>query len=125
LVQYHGLTVFLVETLFSPFCLSAGRDRGDRGRGGSTENPAGHSARGDRRRPRPHPWPADDRPGAGILVAVLYSSWNGLRLIGATTPLQNGEPFPHRELIIILTFFVVLLMLVGQGLMLPISPEIP
>jgi hypothetical protein len=42
-VQYHGLTVFLVETLFSPFCLSAGRDRGDRGRGGSTENPAGHS----------------------------------------------------------------------------------
>jgi Na+/H+ antiporter len=33
---------------------------------------------------------------------------------------QSGEPFPHRDLILFLTFFVILLTLVGQGLMLPI-----
>jgi CPA1 family monovalent cation:H+ antiporter len=34
--------------------------------------------------------------------------------------IQSGDPFPHRDLIIFLTFFVILLTLVGQGLMLPI-----
>jgi monovalent cation/hydrogen antiporter len=32
---------------------------------------------------------------------------------------QSGDPFPDRNLIIFLTFFVILLTLVGQGLMLP------
>jgi NhaP-type Na+/H+ and K+/H+ antiporter len=33
---------------------------------------------------------------------------------------QSGEPFPHRDLILFLTFFVILLTLIGQGLMLPL-----
>lgn len=33
--------------------------------------------------------------------------------------LGNGEPFPHRALIVFLTFCVILVTLVGQGLMLP------
>ena len=30
-----------------------------------------------------------------------------------------GEPFPHRDLILLLTFWVILVTLVGQGLLLP------
>jgi Na+/H+ antiporter len=33
--------------------------------------------------------------------------------------LQNGQPFPHRDLILFLTFCVILVTLVGQGLLLP------
>ncbi len=32
---------------------------------------------------------------------------------------DSGEPFPERNLILFLTFFVILVTLVGQGLMLP------
>ncbi len=33
--------------------------------------------------------------------------------------IANGEPFPHRELILFVTFGVIIITLVGQGLMLP------
>jgi CPA1 family monovalent cation:H+ antiporter len=33
--------------------------------------------------------------------------------------IATGEPFPHRDLILFLTFAVILITLVGQGLMLP------
>src|SRR5579885_3088383 len=33
--------------------------------------------------------------------------------------LDNGQPFPHRELILFVTFGVIILTLVGQGLLLP------
>jgi monovalent cation/hydrogen antiporter len=33
--------------------------------------------------------------------------------------IASGEPFPHRDLILFLTFAVILITLVGQGLMLP------
>jgi Na+/H+ antiporter len=33
--------------------------------------------------------------------------------------IANGQPFPHRELILFITFGVIVLTLVGQGLMLP------
>ncbi|MBX6330160.1 MAG: Na+/H+ antiporter [Pseudolabrys sp.] len=33
--------------------------------------------------------------------------------------LDNGQPFPHRDLILFITFGVIILTLVGQGLMLP------
>jgi CPA1 family monovalent cation:H+ antiporter len=33
--------------------------------------------------------------------------------------LNNGEPFPHRDLILFITFGVIIITLVGQGLMLP------
>jgi CPA1 family monovalent cation:H+ antiporter len=33
--------------------------------------------------------------------------------------LDNGQPFPHRDLILFVTFGVIVITLVGQGLMLP------
>ncbi len=33
--------------------------------------------------------------------------------------IENGTPFPHRDLILFLTFSVILVTLVGQGLLLP------
>lgn len=33
--------------------------------------------------------------------------------------IQNGEPFPHRNLVLFLTYSVILVTLVGQGLLLP------
>jgi Na+/H+ antiporter len=33
--------------------------------------------------------------------------------------LENGEPFPHRDLILFVTFGVIIFTLIGQGLMLP------
>jgi len=56
----------------------------------------------------------------------LVAGWSGMR--GAVSlaaalalPLQTstGQPFPHRHLIIFLTFVVILATLVGQGLTLP------
>jgi CPA1 family monovalent cation:H+ antiporter len=34
--------------------------------------------------------------------------------------IDNGQPFPHRELILFITFGVIIITLVGQGLMLPL-----
>jgi monovalent cation/hydrogen antiporter len=37
--------------------------------------------------------------------------------------LDNGQPFPHREMILFITFGVIIVTLVGQGLMLPYVVE--
>ena len=58
---------------------------------------------------------------------AVFLSWSGMR--GAVSlaaalalPLQTdaGDPFPGRELILFLTFAVILVTLVGQGLTLPL-----
>lgn len=53
-------------------------------------------------------------------------SWCGMRgivslaaALALPATLPNGTPFPHRELIIFLTFFVIAITLVGQGLSMP------
>ncbi|MFZ2852974.1 MAG: Na+/H+ antiporter [Rhodocyclaceae bacterium] len=53
-------------------------------------------------------------------------SWCGMRgivslaaALALPATLANGEPFPHRDLIVFLTFFVIAATLVGQGLTLP------
>lgn len=67
--------------------------------------------------------PADRRANAkGRLVVA----WSGMRgavslavALAVPTTLANGEPFPGRDLIIFLTFGVILVTLVVQGLTLP------
>jgi NhaP-type Na+/H+ or K+/H+ antiporter len=58
---------------------------------------------------------------------VFLVSWAGMRGVvslaaGLALPhtLGNGQPFPERDLIIFLTFAVILATLVGQGLTLPL-----
>jgi CPA1 family monovalent cation:H+ antiporter len=53
-------------------------------------------------------------------------SWCGMRgivsiaaALALPVVLPNGKPFPQRELVIFITFFVIALTLVGQGLSLP------
>lgn len=53
-------------------------------------------------------------------------SWCGMRgivslaaALALPVTLPGGEPFPHRDLIIFLTFFVIAITLIGQGLTLP------
>lgn len=75
---------------------------------------------------------ADDKPGwKGPIVA----GWAGMRGVvslaaALSIPLlaQNNQPFPHRNLILFITFIVILVTLVFQGLTLPwvisrIKPE--
>jgi CPA1 family monovalent cation:H+ antiporter len=64
---------------------------------------------------------APPRPRQAFVVG-----WTGMRgvialaaAIGLPAMLPDGRPFPHRELIIFLTFSVILVTLVGQGLTLP------
>ena len=54
---------------------------------------------------------------------LFIISWCGMRgivslaaALALPVTLPNGEPFPHRDLIIFLTFFVIATTLVGQGL---------
>ena len=61
------------------------------------------------------------------LRAVFVVAWTGLRGVIALaaamslpTVLANGQPFPNRDLIIFLTYCVILATLVGQGLTLPL-----
>ncbi len=57
---------------------------------------------------------------------LFIISWCGMRgivslaaALALPATLPGGEPFPHRDLIIFLTFFVIAVTLVGQGLTLP------
>ncbi|MGD9787685.1 MAG: Na+/H+ antiporter [Sulfuricellaceae bacterium] len=57
---------------------------------------------------------------------LFIISWCGMRGIVSLAAafalplaLPNGEPFPYRDLIVFLTFFVIAVTLVGQGLTLP------
>ncbi|WP_420150413.1 Na+/H+ antiporter [Spirosoma sp.] len=58
--------------------------------------------------------------------APLILGWSGMRgvvslasALSVPLTLQNGEPFPHRNLILFITFVVILVTLVAQGLTLP------
>jgi len=58
---------------------------------------------------------------------VFIVSWAGMRgvvslaaALALPTTLPNGQPFPERDLLIFLTFAVILATLVGQGLTLPL-----
>jgi Na+/H+ antiporter len=58
---------------------------------------------------------------------VTVVAWTGLRggislaaALAVPLTIANGAPFPHRDLILFLTFSVILATLVGQGLTLPV-----
>ncbi|HEY3111422.1 MAG TPA: Na+/H+ antiporter [Chloroflexota bacterium] len=64
---------------------------------------------------RAEPWPV-----------VLVIGWAGMRgvvslatALALPTALPSGQPFPERDLLVFLTFCVILVTLVGQGLSLP------
>ena len=67
---------------------------------------------------------ADDRPGwRGPLVAG-YAGMRGVVSLAAALAIPllgaGGQPFPLRDLLIFITFVVILVTLVGQGLTLPL-----
>lgn len=55
--------------------------------------------------------------------ALAFTGIRGIVSLAAALAIplvtESGEPFPHRDLILILTFAVILVTLVGQGLLLP------
>jgi CPA1 family monovalent cation:H+ antiporter len=67
---------------------------------------------------RRDPYPIWQRPFilsfTGVRGIVSLAAALALPLMTAT-----GEPFPHRDLILLLTFWVILVTLVGQGMLLP------
>jgi len=67
---------------------------------------------------------AEGRPSWQNVTVV---AWTGLRggvslaaALAVPLTIANGAPFPHRDLILFLTFAVILSTLVGQGLTLPV-----
>ena len=67
---------------------------------------------------------ADKRPG---LKAPLVMGWTGMRgvvslaaALSIPVVLEDGTPFPHRNLVLYITFIVILVTLVLQGLTLPL-----
>ena len=67
---------------------------------------------------RADPYPIWQRPFLvsffGVRGIVSLAAALALPLVTAT-----GMPFPHRDLILLLTFWIILITLVGQGLLLP------
>jgi monovalent cation/hydrogen antiporter len=65
----------------------------------------------------------DPRPKAKQIFIVAWTGMRGVLALAAAislpTVLQNGDPFPQRDLIIYLTFCVIFATLVLQGLTLP------
>ena len=66
------------------------------------------------------------RDPASARVSTLVS-WSGMRgvvslaaALALPVALPNGEPFPQRDLVILLVFGIVFVTLVGQGLTLPV-----
>ena len=64
--------------------------------------------------------------GRARLTVPLLLGWTGMRgvvslaaALAIPVSLENGTPFPHRSLILFITFIVILLTLVVQGLTLP------
>jgi monovalent cation/hydrogen antiporter len=55
--------------------------------------------------------------------ALAFTGVRGIVSLAAALAIplttQDGAPFPHRDLILVVTFFVILTTLVGQGLLLP------
>ncbi len=66
---------------------------------------------------------AEAAPPQGELVIVSWCGMRGIVSLAAAlalpVTLPNGEVFPYRDLVIFLTFFVIAVTLVGQGLTLP------
>ncbi len=66
----------------------------------------------------------DVRPTAGRIFIVAWTGMRGVLALAAAislpTTLENGAPFPQRDLILFLTFCVIFATLVLQGLSLPI-----
>jgi CPA1 family monovalent cation:H+ antiporter len=59
--------------------------------------------------------------------AVFMLSFTGVRgvvslaaALAVPFAIENGQPFPHRDLILFVTFGVIIVTLVGQGLMMPL-----
>jgi CPA1 family monovalent cation:H+ antiporter len=65
----------------------------------------------------------DPSPSWQSPFALAFTGVRGIVSLAAAlaTPLttESGAPFPHRDLILFLTFSVILVTLVGQGLLLP------
>jgi CPA1 family monovalent cation:H+ antiporter len=65
----------------------------------------------------------DARPQTKEMFIVGWTGMRGLITLAAAISLpevlDNGQPFPQRDVLIFLTFCVILLTLVGQGLSLP------
>ena len=66
------------------------------------------------------------RNGQRMWKLPLLLGWTGMRgvvslaaALAIPLTLQNGEPFPYRNLILFITFMVILLTLLSQGLTLP------
>ncbi|HEX4153407.1 MAG TPA: Na+/H+ antiporter [Steroidobacteraceae bacterium] len=68
-----------------------------------------------RRRDPPPPWQ--------IPFALAFTGVRGVVSLAAALAIpltiENGQPFPDRELVLFLTFIVILVTLIGQGLALP------
>jgi len=67
--------------------------------------------------------PGDSPPSAGEDFIMSWCGMRGMVSLAAALALPvvlpNGEAFPYRDLIVFLTFFVIAVTLVGQGLTLP------
>ncbi|HKC61190.1 MAG TPA: Na+/H+ antiporter [Myxococcales bacterium] len=65
----------------------------------------------------------EQTPGARSLIVVGWTGMRGVIALAASMSLpqtlSDGSPFPQRNLIIFLTFCVIVVTLVGQGLSLP------
>jgi monovalent cation/hydrogen antiporter len=65
----------------------------------------------------------ENRPGARQVFVVGWTGMRGVIALAAAMSLPHtiadGSPFPHRDLIVFLTFCVILVTLVFQGLTLP------
>ncbi len=66
------------------------------------------------------------RSGGSIWKLPLLLGWTGMRgvvslaaALATPTVLENGDPFPYRNLVLFITFMVILLTLLTQGLTLP------
>jgi CPA1 family monovalent cation:H+ antiporter len=60
------------------------------------------------------------------MKAPVLMSWTGMRgvvslaaALSIPVVMENGQPFPHRDLILFITFIVILATLIIQGLTLP------
>jgi len=66
----------------------------------------------------------DPAPRPRVAFVVAWAGLRGIVSLAAALALprltQDGTPFPQRDLIIFLTYFVILVTLVGQGLSLPV-----
>lgn len=65
----------------------------------------------------------ENRPGTRQIFIIGWTGMRGVIALAAAMSLPqtlaNGNPFPHRDLIVFLTFSVILVTLVFQGLTLP------